>query len=157
MELTFDGTQAAALHEALGLPADTDDLDLIVATAVDLAAQVETLDPAKPSTVAAAAARNGMEVIDKDTADALRRDAQEGRKIAAAAARAKVEAAVDDAVNKGKITPARRKHWVSLIEADPAMADILAKYPNEMAVPMSEVGHSADNSDLAEPAAWFYE
>lgn len=155
MELTFDDTQAAALLEALGLPADTDDIDLIVATAVDLATQVEALDPAKPSTVAAAAARNGMEVIDKDTADALRRDAQEGRKIAAAAARAKVEAAVDDAVNKGKITPARRKHWVSLIEADPAMADVLAAVPDETAVPLTELGHSTE-PDLAESVQWFY-
>jgi len=80
------------------------------------------------------------------------------RKIAAAAARTKVEAAVDDAVNKGKITPARRKHWVSLIEADPGMADVLAAVPNETAVPMTEVGHSADagTDDLAEAGRWFY-
>ena len=76
---------------------------------------------------------------------------------ASTAARAKVEAAVDDAVNKGKITPARRKHWVSLIEADPGMADVLATVASETAVPMSELGHSADHtSDLAEPAGWFY-
>jgi hypothetical protein len=156
MELTFDDTRAAALLEALGLPADTDDPDLIVATATDLAAQVQALDPAKPSTVAAAAKRNGMEVIDTATADALRRDAQEGRKIAAAAARERVEAAVDDAISKGKVMASRRKHWVSLIEADPGMADVLAATPNETAVPMSEVGHSADNADLAKPATWFY-
>ena len=28
------------------------------------------------------------------------------------------------------------------------MADVLAAIPNETAVPMSEVGHSADNSDV---------
>ena len=156
MELTFDDTQAAALLEALGLPADTEDVDLIVATATDLAAQVQALDPAKPSTVAAAAARNGMEVLDKDTAAALRRDAQEGRRIAAAAAKQRIEASVDDAVAKGKITPARRNHWVTLIEADPGMADVLAATPNETAVPMTEGGHSANTTDLAEPAPWFY-
>jgi hypothetical protein len=88
-----------------------------------------------------------MEVIDTATAEAVRRDAAEGRKI---------EAAVDDAVDTGKITPARRKHWVELIAADPGTAEVLAAVPNETAVPMSEVGHSADNSDLAEPAPWFY-
>lgn len=157
MALELDDTQTAVLLDALGLPADTADAQLVVDTAVDLAAQAEGVDPAKPSTVAAAAKRNGLEVIDKDTADALRRDAQEGRKIAAAAARAKVEASVDDAINKGKVTPGRRKHWLTLIEADPGMADVLASIPNETAVPLAEIGHGTDNGgDLAEPAGWFY-
>lgn len=154
--MKFTTEQIAALLTALGLPGDTDDPKLVVDTAVDLAAQIEALDPAKPSTVAAAAARNGMEVLASEDAAALRRDAAEGRRVAAAAAKAKVEASVDDAISKGKITPARRKHWVSIIEADPGMADVLASYPDEMAVPLAEVGHSADKADFAEPAGWFY-
>ena len=85
-------------------------------------------------------------MLDNDTAAALRRDAAEGRKIKTAAAKAKVEASVDDAVDKGKITPSRRKHWVTLIEADPGMADVLAAVPNETAVPLIEVGHGTDGS-----------
>ncbi|MFB1299007.1 hypothetical protein ACAG24_026230 [Mycobacterium sp. pW049] len=159
MALTLNDDQEADLLKLLGLPeaapGDTD-AGLVIDTIVDLAAQVEALDPAKPSTVAAAAKRNGMEVIDTATADALRRDAAEGRKIAAAAARAKVEASVDDAIDKGKIMASRRKHWVTLIEADPGMADVLAATPNETAVPLSQIGHAADNADLAQPAGWFY-
>ena len=160
MALTLNDDQEADLLKLLGLPeaapGDTD-AGLVLDTIVDLAAQVEALDPAKPSTVAAAAKRNGMEVIDTATADALRRDAAEGRKIAAAAARAKVESAVDDAIDKGKIMASRRKHWVTLIEADPGMADVLAATPNETAVPLSPIGHAAaDNADLAQPAGWFY-
>lgn len=159
MSLTFDDTQAAVLLALLGLPEDSDDLQLVIDTIKDV-----TRDPmlpptpdAKPSDIAAAAKKAGLEVVDTDTANALRRDAAEGRKIAAAAAKAKVEAAVDDAVNNGKITPGRRKHWVSLIEADPGMADVLAAVPNETAVPLSEVGHAADTSrDLAEAGQWFY-
>ena len=86
---------------------------------------------------------------------ALRRDAAEGRKLAAAAALAKVEAAVDDAINNGKITPARRKHWVTLIEADPEMANVLAAVPNETGVPLTEIGHSTE-AELAEASRWFY-
>jgi len=156
MELTFDDTQAAALLEALGLPADTEDVDLIVATATDLAAQVQALDPAKPSTVAAAAKRHGLELVDHDTHEALKRDAAEGRRIAAAAARAKVEAAVDDAINTGRITPGRRKHWLTLCENDETMLQHLASIAPGTAVPLTEVGHSADTTNLAEPAAWFY-
>jgi hypothetical protein len=157
MATYFDDQQTAALLTALGLAADNDDVDLAVQTAQDLAAQVAGMTPEQPSSVAAAAKRHGMEVIDTATADAMRREAAEGRKIAAAAAQAKVEAAVDDAVDKGKITLARRKHWVTLIAADPEMAQVLASYPNELAVPMSEAGHSADNTgDLADAAEWFY-
>lgn len=159
MALTFDDDQAGALLQALGLPNDSNDLELAVQTAADLASQVADTDMAKPSTVAAAARRSGMEVLDKDTAAALRRDAQEGRRIAAAAAHAKVEAAVDDAVNKGKITAARRKHWVTLIENDPDTANVLASIPNELAVPMSELGHQADMDRPSDSTAsgWFYD
>jgi Mu-like prophage I protein len=139
MTLTFDDSQTATLLEALGLSPDADEPDVIMATVADLAAQAAGITADKPSTIAAAAKKAGLEVIDTDTADALRRDAAEGRKIAAAAARAKVEAAVDDAINDGKITPSRRKHWVSLIEADPGMAEVLAAMPNETAVPLTEL------------------
>lgn len=158
MALTLNDGQEADLLKRLGLPEvapGESDVELVVDTINDLAHQAEALDPAKPSTVAAAAARNGMEVLDRDTAAALRRDAAEGRKIAAAAAREHVEATVGDAINKGKIMASRRNHWVTLIEADPGMADVLARTPNETAVPMTEIGHAADDN-LAQPAGWFY-
>lgn len=156
MALSFDDTQAAGLLDALGLPPDTLDPELIVATAVDLAAQAAGMNPAQPSTVAAAARKAGLEVVDGPTLTALRHDAAEGRKIAAAAAKARVEAAVDDAIRKGKITPPRRKHWVALIEADPGMADVLASTPPETAVPMTEIGHGTDVDDIAKRPSWFY-
>lgn len=116
----------------------------------------QIVDPAKPSTVAAAAAKAGLEVLDTATVAALRHDAAQGRQLATAAAHAKVEASVDDAIAKGKITAPRRKHWVTLIEADPAMADVLAAIPNETAVPITEIGHSADDIATADKPAWFY-
>jgi hypothetical protein len=155
--MEFTPEQIAALLAALGLPADTTDAQLVVDTATDLAAQVAGMTPEQPSSVAAAAKRHGMEVIDTATADAMRRDAAEGRKIAAAAAKAKVEAAVDKAVNRGAITASRRGHWISVIEADPAMEQVRARVPDELAVPLSEMGHSADTTgDLADAANWFY-
>ena len=158
MALTFTDDQAAALLDALGLPADTADAQLVVDTAKDLAAQAEAMDPAKPSTVAAAAKRNGLELLDKATVEALRRDAQEGRRLAAAADLAKVEASVDDAISKGKITAARRGHWVTLIQADPGMAQVLASVPAETAVPLTELGHSreATDADADGVSQWFY-
>jgi hypothetical protein len=154
--MEFAPEQIAPLLTALGLPDGTDDPQLIVDTAVDLAAQVEAFDPAKPSSVAAAAKRNGMELIDIATADALRRDAAEGRRIAAAAAKAKVEAAVEDAINTGRITPSSKQHWLTLCTNDDAMLERLASIAPGTAVALSEIGHAADNTDLVEPANWFW-
>ncbi len=65
-----------------------------------------------PSAVAAAAKKHGLDVVDHDTHEALKRDAADGRRLKAAATHAKVETAVDDAIDKGKIAALRRKHWV---------------------------------------------
>jgi hypothetical protein len=153
----FDETQFAVLLALLGLPEDTDDVSLILDTVRDAVTEPDTDDTA-PSAVAAAAKRHGLDVLDTDTHEALKRDAAEGRRLKAAAAQAKVEADVDDAIDKGKITPARRKHWVSLIAADPGMADVLAAVPAETAIPLREVGHATDVDvkDLADSAEWFY-
>lgn len=48
----------------------------------------------------------------------------------------------------------RRKHWVTLIEADHDMAAVLAAVPIEPAVPLTEVGHA--NEPRTEHGAWFY-
>jgi hypothetical protein len=150
MALTFDDTQAGQLLVLLGLPEDTDDTQLVIDTVADV-----TRDPlvTKPSDVAAAAKSQGLDVIDADSLTALRNDAAEGRKLVAAAAQAKVAASVDDAIGKGKITPARREHWVNLIGADPGMADVLASVPAETAVPLTELGHSTEATEERE---WFY-
>jgi Mu-like prophage I protein len=158
MALTLNDDQAAALLDMLGLPPDTTDVDTVLATIKDLVTdeQGEGDDMTKPSAVAAAAKRAGLEVVDASTLQLLQRDAAEGRTLKASVEQQRVEAAVDDAISKGKITAARRKHWVSLIGADPGMADVLAGVPNETAVPMTEVGHGVDSEsgELA-PAEWF--
>ncbi|ORW02479.1 phage protease [Mycobacterium kyorinense] len=158
MALTFNDEQAAALIEALGLPADTTDVDLILATVADLAAQAAGMNPEKPSTVAAAARKAGLEVVDTQTLAALRHDAQQGRQMAAAAKAQKIEAAVDEALRLGKIAPSRRQHWVTLCTHDEGMIEVLAAVPNETAVPMTELGHSTEpaDRDADKQPAWFY-
>jgi len=156
MALMFDDEQAAALLDALGLPTDTTDIDTALATVKD-AVTASTAETAQPSAVAAAARRVGLELIDADTITALRRDANEGRQIKAAAARQKIEDTVSDAISKGKITAARRKHWVTLIEADPAMAEVLASVPDETAVALTEIGHGRGGEATDAPTdAWFH-
>ena len=148
MALTFDYTQSAVLLTLLGLPEDTDDADLVVETVRDAVVPLPPVtDDSAPSAVAAAAKRHGLELLDADTKTSLERDSAELRRVKAAAKRADVEAKVDAAVDRGAITPGRKKHWVQLLDADPAMHDILASIPNETAIPLSELGHAAAESD----------
>jgi hypothetical protein len=114
-------------------------------------------DGAQPSAIAAAAAKHGMDLVDHDTHESLKAAAAEGGRMAAARQQAS-EAKVDDAVNRGKITVGRRKHWITLLQNDDTMADVLAGIADETAVPLTEVGHAADpnRDDLAEKTAWFY-
>jgi hypothetical protein len=72
----------------------------------------------------------------------------------AAAERHHVERKVDDAIAKGKIAASRRKHWVTLIGADPGMADVLASTPDGTAVADERAGHgvAGEGGELAE---WF--
>lgn len=161
MALEFDDTQSATLLASLGLPDGTDDVALILATVGDAVTAAEPdaqpdVSDAKPSDIAAAAAKHGMEVMDTATAESWRRDAAEGRRIAAAARRAEVERTVDDAINRGAIMASRRDHWRTLIENDPPMAQTLASIADETAVPLTEVGHSADaDRGRVDETQWF--
>jgi hypothetical protein len=158
MALTFTDDQAAALLDMLGLPADTTDVDTVLATIQDCATDEQSEgDMAKPSAVAAAAKRIGFEVIEAASLESLRRGATEGRQLKAAVERQDIETTVDEAIRKGKIAASRRKHWVSLIGADPGMAEVLASVPDETAMPMTEIGHGVANKEgLAETAEWFH-
>lgn len=157
LTLEFDDAEAAVLLDRLGLADDVTDTDLIKETLADALRGAPLMADAPPSQIAAAAKRHDLEVMDTQTLAALRHDAQEGRKIAAAAKAQKIEAAVDEAVTKGKITAARKQHWVTLCTHDEKMLEILASVPNETAVPMTELGHSIEPVDAdADKPAWFY-
>jgi hypothetical protein len=156
MALTFDDTQAAALLESLGLPPETTDIDLILATVADLAAQAAAMNPESRPPWPQRPARPASRSIDTQTLAALRTDAAEARQLAAAAKQQKIEAAVDEALRLGKIPPSRRKHWITLCTNDEDMLAELAAVPNETAVPMTELGHSVDVDENADKPAWFY-
>lgn len=154
--MKFTAEQNAQLLNTLGLPTDTADADLVLATAADMASQAAA---GKPSDIAAAAKAQGLEVVDSETLIGLRAAAAEGQQIRAAAERQKVLDVVDNAARKGKITPARREHWVNLITADPAMADVLNAVPDETAIPLKEVGHGVDGEAgriQTGQSEWFY-
>ena len=150
-ETTVSAELWKTLTEALGLPEDAD-AETVVAAVEDVVTTPD-LDPAKAATVAAAA---GLTMVDPDSLAALQRDAKRGRELIVEAARRDVETDVDKAIQRGAITPARKKHWVTLCAADPEMRKTLAAMPSDMAVPMTEVGHGQSGDEgIVERADWF--
>ncbi|MFG1785689.1 hypothetical protein ACGFIU_24920 [Rhodococcus oryzae] len=139
----------ARLLEALGLAADTDPETVIVAV------EELTLAPGSENAVAAAAV---LASAGRDALDQLRADAEQGRAIAAAAKKREVTDKVHASIHRGAIPPARKQHWIDLIEADPTMADTLASIPDDT-IPLREIGHGVDpdagGDDLIEAATWF--
>ena len=159
--MTFTEEQTARLLAVLGLAEDTADPETVVMAVEDLAKREAEREAAgaEPSEIAAAAKRLGLgELVDPDTLAALRQDASEGRKLAAAARQADIERQIDDAIRTGRIAPSRRQHWAKLAAADPGMIEVLASIPAET-IPYTEVGHSVEPAadDLAESGRWFYD
>ncbi|MBS4104011.1 phage protease [Tsukamurella paurometabola] len=149
----IDPTVWATLLDALGLDA-TATADDVLAAVQGLVDKEAATDGA-PSAIAAAAGRAGLEVMDTDTATALRAAAAEGAQIKAAAAAQRREQVVNDAIKAGKITRARAGHWRTLIEHDPGMEQVLASIPRETAFPVTERGHSVDVDDDGDGSTWF--
>lgn len=165
MALTLNDEQEAQLLDLIGLPAaepGETNVEDVLDTIADLAEEGTKATASAqaggetPTGIAAAAKAAGLEVVDPSTLDDLRAQAAEGRRLAAAAAQAKVAASVDDAISRGKIAPSRREHWLTICAADAGMVDVLAGIPDETAVPMTELGHSLEPIAHGSDGAWLY-
>ncbi|AOD24052.1 hypothetical protein IM25_22745 [Rhodococcus sp. p52] len=149
------------LAKRLGVSEDADDDTLLGALDEALAEGEETTaeNPAVPATaesVTQAAARFGLTVVDSATLEQLRADARLGRQASERQEREDRERIVDNAIGKGKIPPSRRDHWLNLLTVDKAMADTLNALPDELAVPLTEIGHSVDGSTSNDAdLSWF--
>lgn len=101
--------------------------------------------------LAAAAAKAGLVLMDPARVSKLESDAAAGalaRQTQVAEAQARV---VDAALAKGKITPPRRDHFLTLMKADPeGTTALLNSIPAETAVPLTEVGHGTEPQATAE-------
>ena len=106
-------------------------------TALD-EALAERAEPA-----ASAELPEGIVPIDRATLEALQSDAAAGREARDAQIRAQREALVTAAVTDGRIPPARRDAWLSMLAADPGAAEVLAAMPAGT-VPLAEIGHSGE-------------
>lgn len=150
--LTLTDEQETSLREALGLAEDADG-DAVVAAIEELAtaptppAATAAASISTPAALKAAAEKLGMSVHDDASLEArLARGDQAFETLQ----KRDRDAVVDAALAKGKIVPARREHYVGMMAMDPeGTKAFLESLPDELAVPLSEIGHGQGDTVAA--------
>lgn len=162
-------TLKEGLAQKLGIPADADDEAMLEAVnaalggsedegesageapaggiTVDVTANLVGVE-GTPEQIAAAAKRYGLTVLDAQVAQNLAADAAAGREARNRQQREDDAKVVDSAIGKGKITPARRDHFLALMASDrKGTTELLENTLQESAVPLTELGHSTEAVD----------
>lgn len=147
--------QLAALRTALGLDDDAD-IDAIIAAVEKAVAAAADAAAASDGQVAAAAA-DSVVTIEREAFASLQREAALGRQAHERQEREDRERVVDEAIAAGKIPPARRDHWLTLMSADEeGTTKVLKDIPAETVVSLSEVGHNVNPDEGAgDDLGWF--
>lgn len=150
------GMDPVKLREALGLAAEASDIEVSAALAVaGLTTKVgEPTTPVTPPAPAAPAAPPAGTVLTDEAALAeLHVAAALGREAHARQQREDRERAVKAAVQSGRIAPVRAAHWLTLLEADPGSADVLASLEPVLTVEGAELG-TADPGSFGDDALY---
>lgn len=141
----------ADLIKRLGLPEDADEAAILAAfdaKIADPAPAAPDVEAVTPELVAAAAKRHGLTVLDEGKYTELASDAASGREARAQQLREHRERVVDASIDKGKITPPRREHFLGLMEKDPEGTEaFLDGLPEQASVPLTPMGHSTEPQD----------
>ncbi len=146
-------TLKEGLAQKLGISADADDETTLKAIDDALAdkdsAESDSVDEAPaeatPEQIAAAAKKLGLTVLDSEIAQRLTVDAAAGREARDRQQSEDDAKVVNTAIDKGKITPARREHFLAMMAADREGTTVLLEQTlQESAVPLTELGHSTE-------------
>lgn len=131
------------LRTRLGINAEISD------EATVLAALDEALtERAAPPAPEAKAAPEGTVVMDASAVEELRAQAAAGVAAAEAAAEAHREQVVSNAVQTGKIPPARKDHWLNLLVLDAGTETVIEAMP-ENVVPVVATGYTGGVDEAA--------
>lgn len=138
-------TITSDVRSRLGLAEDAPDEDVIAA----LDATITKANQPVPEPVAAGAPKlpDGVVAIDKATLEELKASAADGRQARQLQIAQERERLVDGAIQAGKVTPARRDHWLKQYDADSeGTVQVLASLE-----PVFPVGAPVGYSTQAEP------
>lgn len=109
---------------------------------------------APPAPAPTAALPEGVVAIEATQLEQMRADAQAGREARDAQIATARAATVDAAVADGRISPARRDHWVAALAADPGAADDLARLEKGL-IPTALIGVTGGIDEASDEDATF--
>lgn len=109
---------------------------------------------ATPAPTPTAALPEGVVAIEATQLEQMRADARAGREAREEQIAAARAATVDAAVADGRISPARRDHWVAALAADPGAADDLARLEKGL-IPTALVGVTGGVDEASDEDATF--
>lgn len=132
------------VRERLDLSADTGE-DRVLAA----------LDERLAAPASSAALPEGVVTIEREQLASLQADAAAGRDARNAQIESARAAAVDAAVQDGRISPSRREHWMSALEADPGAEEVLNKLSKGL-VPLEAKGHTGGIDEAPDEDAALY-
>lgn len=149
-------SEAALQKLGLDADADADAINAAIAALPDDVDEGTATGEATPDQIAAAAKKLGLTVLDSGVAQQLTADAAAGREARDRQQREDDAKIVDTAIAKGKITPARRDHFLASMAADrEGTTTLLEKTLQESAIPLTEMGHATEPvTDVAENPAY---
>lgn len=136
-------TLTSGLRERLGINADAELDETGLLAALDEALSEQT------QPVPTAAAPAGTVLIDEGTLTELQASAALGRQAHERQVAAEREAAVQSAVDTGRIAASRADHWRQQLQADPGAAEVLSSLP-ENTVPMQPTGYTGGPEQSAD-------
>ncbi|MFJ3957706.1 head maturation protease, ClpP-related [Arthrobacter sp. NPDC090010] len=140
------------LRERLGIPADSELSEDQILEAVDEA--LEEVEEETETSTPVTAPAEGTVVVDEDSYRELQAQAREGREARQEQLTTRREAAVDAAVQDGRIAPARREHWLNTIAADPGMEQVLNGLEKGLVVPLEPNGYTGGVDEAADESTY---
>lgn len=149
-----------SVRTRLGLAADASDEDVLNALDQQLPPAETGTPPAPPVEPAPAPAPppadTGTVVVDAAQFAALQQAAAQGTQAFQRQQAEDRQRLVDAAVRDGRIPPARRDAWLTMLQSDPGSATTLASLAPGL-VPVAETGHGANpqDGDVDDNDLWF--
>jgi hypothetical protein len=152
-------TLQEGLAQKLGIATDADDATILTAVDEALAERADDAPPApdaepQPAAeptgeqITAAAAKLGLTVIDETVLAALQAKAEAGETARAQQIHEADDRIINDALAKGKITPASVGTWrAELTKNRDSVAVLLETMPENKALAMAEIGHGFTAED----------
>lgn len=135
--MTFSSEQLNTMRQDLGLAETADEATIVAALSEALNERAEA--PVAPT---ATAVPEGMSLIETDVLAELRSGAADGRAARTEQVNARRDGLIAAAVATGRISPARREHWVAQFTADFEGAEQTLAALEPGLIPVVELGHA---------------